>query len=88
MEKYIVGYLAIISVIAFFMTYYDKRAARKGRRRISEKRLLITSFIGGALFSFIAMLIFRHKTNHIKFMLLLPLFILLHIILLYLLFIK
>ena len=44
---------AVISVVNFFMYGIDKRKAKKGKWRISEKALLLTSFFGGAVGGFI-----------------------------------
>ncbi len=55
---------AVISVVNFFMYGIDKRKAKKGKWRISEKALLLTSFFGGAVGGFTAMQLFRHKTKH------------------------
>ena len=55
---------AVISVVNFFMYGIDKRRAKKGKWRISEKALLLTSFFGGAVGGFTAMQLFRHKTKH------------------------
>ena len=55
---------AAISIINFFMYGIDKRKAKKGKWRIPEKALLLTSFCGGAVGGFAAMQLFRHKTKH------------------------
>lgn len=55
---------AVISVVNFFMYGIDKRKAKKGKWRISEKALLLTSFFGGAVGGFTAKQLFRHKTKH------------------------
>ena len=54
----------ILSVITFFMYGIDKFKAQRGKWRISEKALLISSFIGGAVGGLLAMQLFRHKTKH------------------------
>ena len=54
----------ILSVITFFMYGIDKFKAQKGKWRISEKALLVSSFIGGAVGGFLALQLFRHKTQH------------------------
>ena len=54
------------------MTLYDKAAAKKHRRRISEKALLAVAFCGGALPMYAAMRAVRHKTRKKRFMLTLP----------------
>ena len=53
-----------LSVITFFMYGIDKFKAQRGKWRISEKALLVSSFIGGAVGGFLAMQLFRHKTKH------------------------
>ena len=57
------GYLVLLSLITFFMYAADKRKASKGKWRIPEKVLLLSSFLGGAFGGYPAMLIFRHKTK-------------------------
>ena len=75
----ILGYFAVISLIAVVITLYDKSAAKKGKSRISEKALMLTGFFGGATAMYAVMNAIRHKTKHKKFMVCLPLFIFLHI---------
>lgn len=53
-----------LSLLAFILYGVDKYKARKGLWRISEKALLLTSFLGGALGGLLAMQLFRHKTRH------------------------
>ena len=54
----------VMSLVTFFMYGIDKFKAQKGKWRISEKALLLSSFIGGAVGGFLAMQLFRHKTKH------------------------
>ena len=68
-------YLALISLIAVILTVSDKRRARKPKYSIRESVLLLFSALGGSLAMFITMLLIRHKTNHMKFMLGIPLII-------------
>ena len=51
----------------------DKRRARLGAWRISEKALLICTFLCGAPGALLGMLAVRHKTRHMKFRILVPL---------------
>jgi uncharacterized membrane protein YsdA (DUF1294 family) len=60
-------YLVIINAINFFSMGYDKQQARKGRRRIPERRLFTYAAIGGALGGWLGMLNWRHKTKHMSF---------------------
>ena len=57
------GYLILLSIITFFMYLSDKKKAEKGKWRIPEKVLLLSSFLGGAFGGYPAMLLFRHKTK-------------------------
>lgn len=56
-------YLALLSIVTFFMYGADKRKAKKGKWRTPEKVLLLLSFFGGAYGGFLAMQLFRHKTK-------------------------
>lgn len=71
-------YLAAINITAAVAACSDKRRAIRGRWRIPERTLLLLGFFGGAAGELLAMLLIRHKTKHAKFMVLLPLFCLLH----------
>lgn len=73
-------YLLIINSISFLITMIDKYLAIKKKHRISELTLLTTSFIGGSLGTLLSMFIFRHKTKKLKFILLVPLFLIISII--------
>ncbi len=75
------GYLALISLCAVCATLWDKRAARRHRRRIPEATLLLLAALGGGLCMYITMKAIRHKTLHKKFMIGLPLIIVLHALL-------
>ncbi len=68
-------YLGLVSLIAVILCVHDKRAARKGNRRVPEKVLFGISAIGGALFMYITMLTVRHKTKHFSFMFFIPVMI-------------
>lgn len=69
-----IGYLAIMSLISIVVCIYDKKISKKNRveLRIPEKVLLLLSALGGSVAMFITMLITRHKTKHVKFMLGIP----------------
>lgn len=72
-------YFAVISAVAMILTIADKHKAVKGKYRISEDMLLTIALIGGAVAEYITMKCIRHKTQHKKFMIGLPLMILLQI---------
>ena len=77
--KIINCYLIIINIYQFFVMGLDKLLAIKKRNRISEKTLLLNSLIGGSIGSIIGMYTFRHKTKKLKFQILYPLFLIIHI---------
>ena len=67
-----------VNVIAFILYGLDKKYAREGRWRIPEKTLLGIALIGGAAGAWIGMQTFRHKTKHMSFRMLVPLFAVVH----------
>ena len=77
----ILAYLAIISLISIIVCIYDKKISKKNRveLRIPEKTLISLSAFGGSVAMLVTMLIIRHKTKHVKFMLGIPLIILLQL---------
>lgn len=69
----ILGYLALISLISAVVTIADKvRSKVSGARRVPENTLMLLGALGGAAAMLLTMLMIRHKTRHIKFMLGLP----------------
>ena len=62
-----------MSVIGFVLMGADKRRAEKGAWRIPEKVLFGVSFLLGGVGSLVGMFVFRHKTKHASFRILLPL---------------
>lgn len=83
MDKFILFYVTFVFAVSVIITVSDKIRAKKGQRRIRERTLLLWAIFGGASVMYLTMLLIRHKTRHIKFMLLLPVFIVSHILLLY-----
>ena len=80
MEQYLpyfLIYLAVISVISLIVCIYDKIAAKHNpRHRTRESTLLWLSVLGGSIAMLLTMLLIRHKTRHAKFMVGIPLIIL------------
>lgn len=72
-------YLLLLNIFAFAMYGIDKMKARKGKWRITEASLLWTAFFGGSLGALLGMGVFRHKTMHWNFKILVPLFLFLHV---------
>jgi len=54
----------LMSIVLFFAMGIDKRRAKKGRRRISEKCLFTLAVFGGAIGGTLGMYLFHHKTRH------------------------
>ena len=77
--NYLIYAIIAWNVFVFAMYGADKRKAKKGNRRISEKTLLTTAFFMGSVGAIFGMTVFRHKTKHWKFKILLPLFVIIHI---------
>ncbi|MBQ3133615.1 MAG: DUF1294 domain-containing protein [Clostridia bacterium] len=80
MQGVIFGF-AVMSLVAFLLTVYDKASAKAGGRRVPERTLLLVAALGGALVEWLTMRLIRHKTKHPKFMIGLPLLIVLHAVL-------
>ena len=76
-------YLLIINLLTFLFFGIDKKRAERKKWRIPEGRLLLLSALGGAFLDLFAMAFFRHKTRALRFLTLLPLFLLLQGILLW-----
>lgn len=74
-------YLLIVNIVGFIMSAADKSAAKKHKWRVPEKNLFAVSLLGGAVGTYISMLLFRHKTKHKRFMIGIPLIILAQIFL-------
>ncbi|MGN1442498.1 MAG: DUF1294 domain-containing protein [Acutalibacteraceae bacterium] len=70
---------AFFSVLAVVLTVTDKLCAKRHKRRIPEKTLILVGILGGAALEYITMKIIHHKTLHKKFMVGLPLIFLLQL---------
>ena len=78
-EYYIITAFIAVNLWAICLTVYDKRAAKKGARRVRERTLLLVSLLGGSIAMLVTMRFVRHKTKHAKFMVGIPVIILLQI---------
>ncbi|MBR4973190.1 MAG: DUF1294 domain-containing protein [Clostridia bacterium] len=75
-------YFLVISFVAVIFTIIDKKNSINKKWRVSEKNLIILATLGGAFAMYFTMRIIRHKTLHTKFMIGLPIIIILQIVLL------
>lgn len=76
----IATYLLIVNLIAFALYGIDKRRAIKHKFRIPEKTLLWMARIGGGVGSWAGIKVFRHKTKHTKFRIIVPLWTIIWIV--------
>ncbi len=75
--RYLILWIIAVSITAVYVTAKDKCAARKGTWRVAERTLFAVAVLGGSGAMFLTMQIVRHKTKKAKFMVGLPLIILL-----------
>lgn len=54
----------VVNIAAYIMYGIDKKRAKKGEWRISERTLLLIGFFGGAIGALMGMKQFHHKTMH------------------------
>ena len=71
--KLLLYYLLIINAAGFLLMLVDKWKAKKNRWRVRESTLLLVAALGGSIGSLAGMYLFRHKTQHPKFTLGIPL---------------
>lgn len=71
--KFLLYWLLAIDLIAFCTFGWDKRCAKKDRRRVRESTLLWLCALGGALGGLLAMRLFHHKTRKKPFFIGVPL---------------
>lgn len=65
-------FLGIMNILSFTLMGTDKHKAVRKEWRIPERTLIMAAFLGGGIGAFLGMYVFRHKTKHLKFILLLP----------------
>ncbi len=73
--------VAVYNLVVFCIYGYDKRCAIKNKWRVPEKVLIGLAFAAGSVGAYLGMTVFRHKTKHTKFTVLVPLALLIHIVL-------
>ncbi len=57
-------YLLVVNLIAFAVYGWDKRCAKRQRRRVSERTLFSLAAMGGSVGALLGMRLFHHKTRH------------------------
>lgn len=72
-------YILLINLVSVIICIADKKKAKKGKRRISEKTLFLLCFAGGSIAMYLTMKTIRHKTKHKRFMIGIPIIIILQL---------
>ena len=71
----IAAWFALISLVAVIATVADKIKAKRGKWRVPEATLMGISVLGGSVAMLVTMIMIRHKTKHMKFMVGIPIVI-------------
>lgn len=71
--------LIAVNLVSFALYGLDKLKAKKGLWRIRESTLLIVAALGGSVGALLGMEVFRHKTKHWQFKILVPVFLAAHV---------
>ena len=67
MRMMLIYYLLAVNVLTFIVYGVDKGKARRGRWRVPEATLMGLAALGGSVGAWMAMQLFRHKTQKKKF---------------------
>ena len=76
---WLTAYFLLISLIAITATLLDKYRARRHKWRIPEATLLLLSALGGSAAMLITMRLIQHKTRKKKFMIGIPVILILQL---------
>ena len=79
MHKVAFLYVIIMNIIGVMMMGIDKSRVKRHAWRIPERTLFLISLLGGSVGSLAGMYLFRHKTKHMKFVIGMPLILLIQI---------
>ena len=77
--RLLVYYLLGISLLTFLAFGIDKWKAKRGLWRVPEATLMMMAALGGSVGALLGMRVFRHKTQHKKFTIGVPLILLVQI---------
>ena len=73
MPQILLCYLLLINLVGFVLYGVDKAKSKGKSRRVPERTLLWVARLGGGVGCWLGMTLFRHKTKHTRFMVLVPL---------------
>ena len=76
----LLAYLITVNAAGFLLMLIDKAKARKNRWRIPEKTLMLCAALGGSIGCLAGMYTARHKTQHPKFTIGIPLLLAVQIV--------
>ena len=62
------GWYAVLSLLTFISFARDKQAARRHRRRTSERHLHLLELVGGFPGAWLAITLLRHKSRKVSFL--------------------
>ena len=79
-------YLLLVNILAFALCGIDKRKAKNKKFRIPERTLLWMARLGGGIGSWIGIMLFHHKTKHTRFKVIVPLWTVIWLVVLIVLF--
>ncbi len=79
MIQAILAYLFIMNLFGLYIMWSDKRKARKDVWRTPERNFFVVSLLGGSIGCWAGMYLFRHKTQHVKFTVGIPVILLVQI---------
>jgi len=77
--KLFLYYFLVINLYGIFVMYSDKKKSRTGKWRTPENTLFTIAIAFGALGIFTGMRLFRHKTKHNKFVIGIPVILIVQI---------
>ena len=67
LRQILLVYFVAINLFSFGLCGWDKRAAKRGARRVPERRLLAFCALGGSPAFLLGMALFHHKTRKARF---------------------
>jgi uncharacterized membrane protein YsdA (DUF1294 family) len=82
-SKYIIVYLLTMNSISFILFFIDKKKSIKNKWRIKENTLHTVGFMGGIAGSIAAMILFRHKTKKLKFIIIIVIALIFNLLCIY-----
>ena len=79
----LIGMFLAFNLISFFMFGIDKWKAKRDAYRISEGALIASACLFSSYGAILGMYCFHHKTRKIKFLICIPLLLIIHTFLIY-----